>query len=287
MKLEWYSVLLVLLMVVLVGSVRGDHHSDAEEVVVASAEELNGIKAKKITWEKDGAKMVLIPEGFKKTEDSYDEFGDLVPGKLVKVSDPLYMDAFEVTVGQFKKFLKFSGYKPKYGIGQGYDARPINWNKVYEYSPTDKHPMIYVWWVDAVAYAKWASKRLPTEAEWEFAARGGLVDKKFSWGDNEAVSREYANYKEVGGKDKWNAPAPVGSLKPNGYGLYDMSGNLWEWCQGWYDSNSHALRRVLRGGSWDYKSYCLPVAYRHPSPPRSLYYGIGFRCVSGLPAAQQ
>ena len=91
----------VLLMFVLVGLVRAE---DVKEVVVASAEELKGIKAKKITWEKDGAKMVLIPEGFKKTEDSYDEFGDLVPGKPVKVSDPLYMDTTEVTVGQFKKF---------------------------------------------------------------------------------------------------------------------------------------------------------------------------------------
>ena len=96
------------LLVALVGLVRAE---DAKEVVVASAKELKGIKAKTIIWKNDGAKMVLIPEGFKKTEDSYDEFGDLVPGKPVKVSDPLYMDTTEVTVGQFKKFLKSSGYK--------------------------------------------------------------------------------------------------------------------------------------------------------------------------------
>ena len=97
----------VLFLVALVGSVCAE---DAKEVVVASAKELKGIKATTIIWEKDGAKMVLIPEGFKKTEDSYDEFGDLVPGKPVKVSDTLYMDTTEVTVGQFKKFLKSSDY---------------------------------------------------------------------------------------------------------------------------------------------------------------------------------
>ena len=133
--------LAVLLMVALVGSV---YAGDAKEVVVSNAEELKGIKAKKITWEKDGAKMVLIPEGFKKTEDSYDDFGDLVPGKPVKVSDPLYMDTTEVTVGQFKKFLKSSGYKTQ---------EPINWKAVYKYSSTDKHPMILVSWYGATAYA--------------------------------------------------------------------------------------------------------------------------------------
>ena len=282
MKLEWYSVLLVLLMVVLVGSVRGDHHSDAEEVVVASAEELNGIKAKKITWEKDGAKMVLIPEGFKKTEDSYDEFGDLVPGKPVKVSDTLYMDTTEVTVGQFKKFLKSSGYKTQ---------EPIDWKVVYKYSSTAKHPMILVSWHDATAYAKWAGKRLPTEVEWGFAARGGLENKKYSWGDDKAVARDYANCDGIGGRDKWQSIAPVGSLKPNGYGLYDMEGNVWEWCQDWYDEEEYGVirSRVLRGGSWQCNfTYGQRGAFRFAGYPLdSDNDDFGFRCVLGFPAAKQ
>ena len=263
----------VLFLVALVGSVCAE---DAKEVVVASAEELKGIKAKKITWEKDGAKMVLIPEGFKKTEDSYDEFGDLVPGKPVKVSDTLYMDTTEVTVGQFKKFLKSSGYKTQ---------EPIDWKAVYKYSSTDKHPMILVRWHGATAYAKWAGKRLPTEAEWEFAARGGLKNKKYSWGDDKAVARDYANYDGIGGRDKWKYCAPVGSLKPNGYGLYDMGGNVWEWCQDWWDSDK--TRRILRGGSWDLDPSGLRAAYRDDYGPTSASSGYGFRCVSGFPAAQQ
>ena len=246
----------VLLVVALVGLVC------AEDVkVVASAEELKGIKAKIIIWKKDGAKMVWIPEEFEVVVPSwtkpavYDEFGDLVeaetviPEKMVKMGDAFFMDAFEVTVGLFKKFLKSSGYKP---------AEPIDWNKVYKYSPTDKYPMILVSWHDATAYAKWVGKRLPTEKEWEYAARGGLVGKEFPWGDSEAVARDYANYDGTGGKDKWEYCAPVGSFKPNGYGLYDMAGNVWEWCRDWSDSDK--TKRVLRGGSWYVNTYNLRAA---------------------------
>ena len=139
---------------------------DTKEVVVESAKELKGVKAKKITWKKDGAKMVRIPEKLEKKviAATYDESDNLVsPEKEVvtKVPESFYMDAYEVTVGQFKKFLKSSGYKPD---------MPINWSQVYRASPKDKHPMIIVSWHDATAYAKWASKRLPTEMEWEHAA---------------------------------------------------------------------------------------------------------------------
>ena len=268
----------VLLLVALVGSVRAE---DAKEVVVSSAKELKGIKATTIIWKKDGAKMVRIPEKFEvvpsRTEPAvYDKFGDLIeaetviPAKKVKVGDTFFMDAFEVTVGLFKKFLKSSDYEPK---------QPIDWNKVYEKSPTGKHPMIYVSWHDATAYAKWAGKRLPTEKEWEFAARGGLVGKEFPWGDDEAVARDYANYDGIRGKDKWKYCAPVGSFRPNGYGLFDMSGNVFEWCQGWFGSDQ--IFRVLRGGSWVNASYRLRVADRYGTPSSWDDYR-GFRCVSGF-----
>ena len=239
--------LAVLLMVALVGSV---YAGDAKEVVVSNAEELKGIKAKKITWKKDGAKMVRIPT--------------IAPNSI-------YMDTTEVTVGQFKKFLKSTDHT--------FDGEL--WAKVDKRSPTDKQPMIYVSWYDATAYAKWAGKRLPTEAEWEYAARGGLVRKRFPWGDDKDIARNYANYQGIGGKDKWGrTTAPVGSLKPNGYGLFDMSGNVWEWCQDWYDRSRS--KRVLRSGSWGFDTHVLRVASRcFSSSGRDG--SSGFRCVSGLP----
>ena len=265
-----------MLLVLLAFSVYAD---DEKTVVVGSVKELKGITAKKIIWKKDGAKMVWIPYEVvtpAKTKPAvYDEFGDLVkaetviPEKIKSLS--FYMDAYEVTIGQFKKFLKSSGYKPD---------EPINWNKVYKYSPADKHPMIYVNWHDATAYAKWAGKRLPTEVEWEFSARGGLKNKEYSWGDNESLARDYANYDGTGGGDKWDeTTAPVGSFNPNGYGLFDMAGNVYEWCQDWYDSEQD--KRVLRGGSWYDLSNDLRVASRLYNDPDSRSLIHGFRCVSG------
>ena len=250
-------ILAVLLMVIVGGSVRAE---DAKEVVVANAQELKGIKAKKITWKKDGAKMVRIP-----WISSYTKYGD--PN-----FEPFYMDTTEVTVGQFKKFLKSSDYEPK---------KPINWEKLYEYSPTDEHPMIYVSWFDAQAYCEWAGKRLPREAEWEFAARGGLKNKEFPWGDEESIAREYANFSGVLGRDQWDeTTAPVGSFRANGYGLHDMAGNVWEWCASWYSEDKK--HRVLRGGTWRSLAIFLRVAYRNfTCNPIFINVIGGFRCVSG------
>ena len=140
--------------------------------------------------------------------------------------------------------------------------------------------MINVDWHDATAYAKWFGKRLPTEKEWEFAARGGLIDKEYSWGNDVSLARDHANYRGVGGRDKWDRiTAPVGSLQPNGYGLYDMAGNVWEWCQDSYDSDQK--RKVLRGGSWLALTNSLRLAYRPIDNPNSRYIYYGFRCVSG------
>jgi len=138
--------------------------------------------------------------------------------------------------------------------------------------------MVYVTYHDATAYAKWAGKRLPSEAEWEFAARGGLVGKTFVWGDDESVAREYANFGGTGGRDKWVImTAPVGSFRPNGYGLFDMVGNVREWCQYW--NNEDKKHRVLRGGSWSGDTYVLRVADRYGNDPANTLYYVGFRCV--------
>ena len=235
-----------MLLILLVFSVCAE---DEKAVVVGSAKELKGVTTKKIIWKKDRAKMAAIP--------------------ALNATKPFWMDATEVTVGQFKKFLESSDYKPD---------EPIDWDNVSKYSPTEKHPMIYVSWHDATAYAKWAEKRLPTGKEWEWAARGGLQNKEYSWGEDESLARDYANYKRTGGQDKWEwAAAPGGSLKPNGYGLFDMSGNVWEWCQDWYSSDRNY--RVLRGGSWGSTTYFLRVARHGYAPPPNGNNDDGFRCV--------
>ena len=238
----------------------------------------------------DGASMALIPAGSFEMGDSKDE-----PEAWMKWSRPVhtveldafYMDVHEVTVGQFRKFVEESGYV--YNL----------WDDVAVFSPTGKHPMIWVTWDDATAYAKWADKRLPTEAEWEYAARGGLIGKRYPWGDE--ITHDHANWgNTVSGKDKWNRCAPVGSFDPNGYGLYDMVGNVLEWCSDWYDPDYYSnspLRnpqgpstgewRVLRGGSWlsaspHYPALTLRVASRLNFYPKCRDGYYGFRCVSGF-----
>ena len=224
-----------MLLVLLAFSVYAE---DGKAVVVGSAEELKGISAKKIIWQKDGAKMALVPAGSFEMGDHLNGMGDALPVHAVEL-DTFYIDIYEVTVGQFKQFVDENGYSYNY------------WDNVAKYSPEDEYPMVYVSWDDAVAYCNWVGKRLPTEAEWEYAARGGLKGKR----------------------DR--STAPVGSLKPNGYGLFDMSGNVWEWCE------LLSISSVLRGGSWDNYASGLHVARRSSNGPVRIYGNVGFRCVSG------
>ena len=233
------------------------------------------MKDEEIVWEKDGAEMMLVPAGSFEMGDHFHEGkddGSELPVHRVEL-DGFYMDAYQVTVGQFKQFVEDSGYD--YDSGYYYDR----WDDVAEQSPTNLHPMIYVNWNDATAYAKWAGKRLPTEAEWEYSARGGLVGKRYSCGD------EYSTIhvpRKAAGKDKWEFTAPVGSFKPNGYGIFDMPGNVWEWCQ-----DSDKTKRVLRGGSWYNNPNSLRAATRYSFNPSLSNDFNGFRCVSGFPVAQQ
>jgi len=154
-----------------------------------------------------------------------------------------------------------------------------------------EHPVVHVSWDDAVAYAKWAGKTLPTEAEWEFAARGGLDGKRFSWGDDARPSNQHmANtfqgdfpYRQTA-EDGFVRTSPVKSFPPNGYGLYDMAGNVWQWTADWYRGadESPVPRRVIKGGSFlCHESYCesyRPSARRGTAPDTGSSH-VGFRLV--------
>lgn len=178
----------------------------------------------------------------------------------------------------------------------------------------DNFPAVHISWDDAVAYAKWAGKRLPTEAEWEWAARGGIADAVFAWG-NEPI--EQGNIKantwqgrfpdQNSKRDGFYAAAPVRSFKANAYGLFDMAGNVWEWCSDWYRPDYFAQvarpegvknpmgpdssfdpdeptvpKRVQRGGSFlCHDSYCASyrVAARMKASPDTGLMHSGFRCV--------
>lgn len=180
----------------------------------------------------------------------------------------------------------------------------------------ENYPVVHISWNDANAYAKWAGKRLPTEAEWEFAARGGLINKKFSWGNQQPEQgKPKANIWQ--GKfpylntamDKFIGAAPVKSFPPNKYGLYDMSGNVWEWCSDWYapeyykelvgiisidptgpsksfDWTEPSIpKKVVRGGSFlCNSSYCkgYRVTARMNSSPDTGLEHTGFRCVADI-----
>ena len=260
----------------------------------------------------DTAPMVLIPAGEFQMGSDYNTIGNEATRPMHPVYvDAFYIDKYEVTVGQYNQFVRATNYRPL-----------PDW--VYRYSRTDAHPVIGVSWHDARAYAKWAGKRLPTEAEWEKAARGGLVQKNHAWG-NTPVDGTQCNFadknlriiwdREREPEDNWADEnlndgyaytAPVGSYPPNGYDLYDMVGNVWEWCFDAYDKNFYANSpyenpiaeilikdgannivavnklRVTRGASWYDGVSSVWIASRLGQSPEGEVINIGFRCVKSV-----
>ncbi len=244
------------------------------------------------------ADMVIIPAG---------EFlmgsNDADANNSEKPVHPAYVDAFFidkhlVTNAQYKAFLDASPQWQKDNILMDYHNG--NYLKTWNGNnyPKDKanHPVVYVSWYAAMAYTQWVEKRLPTEAEWEKAARGGLTGKKYPWGDQ--IDMTKANYgKNIG------QITPIGEYPPNDYGLYDIVGNVWEWCVdehildfygnspqrnpvaggdiNYVLNNFTTLKtyRVLRGGSWMSIPRYVRVAPRFRFSPAHSIHNVGFRCV--------
>ena len=213
--------------------------------------------------------------------------------------DAFYMDIYEVTNAQYKAFIDANPEWQKDNIAPEYhDGVYLRlWDGNTYPEGKANHPVIYVSWYAAMAYAEWSGKRLPTEAEWEKAARGGLVGKLYPSGDT--LDTSLANYTR-----NFNAPIAVGQYPPNGYGLYDMAGNISEWCLDEYDPNFYATaprenpiskgtrqtiingfkkvqkkKRILRGGCWSDNGLFLRVAYRDWGPQNYTSVFRGFRCV--------
>jgi formylglycine-generating enzyme required for sulfatase activity len=254
------------------------------------------------------------------------------PVHEVEVS-PFYVDAATVTNAQFAEFVKETRYKT--------EAEKFGWSFVFRlflspweaakvrqvvqgtpwWAPVEgaywlhpegpdtniddrlDHPALHVSWNDAMAYCKWAGKRLPTEAEWEYAARGGLEQKIYPWGDELTPGGEHrcniwqGTFPEHNTKrDGYVGTAPAKSFPPNGYGLYNVSGNVWEWTNDWFAKHYYmesprkdpkgpvsGENRVMRGGSFlCHKSYCnrYRVAARSSNTPDSSTGNMGFRCVA-------
>ncbi len=163
-----------------------------------------------------------------------------------------------------------------------------------------RHPVVHVSWNDASAYAAWAAKALPTEAQWEYAARGGLEQKLYPWGDGLTPEGQHrcniwqgAFPVEDTAEDGYAGTCPVDAFPPNGFGLYSVTGNVWEWCADWFGTSfASTLRdpegpaegpgKVMKGGSFlCHASYCnrYRVAARTSNPPDSSASNVGFRCV--------
>ena len=258
-------------------------------------------------------RMVFVAGGTFRMGNDLARDSDEHPAHEVSVG-PFTMDEHEVTNRQFAQFVAQTGYvttAQQRGWSYVFNHRRKEWVRCEgadwrrpggpdtSLDARDDYPVVHVSWHDATAYARWSGKQLPTEAQWEYAARAGLRDADYPWGREELIDGRYqANYRQHGkdpAADGFGRLAPVKSYPPSRFGLYDVSGNVWEWCRDCYGGDyyrwspredpsgpSEGPRRVIRGGSWlspeNYR-FGHHVSTRDKRPPDETSQHIGFRCI--------
>ncbi|MBI4851513.1 MAG: SUMF1/EgtB/PvdO family nonheme iron enzyme [Acidobacteria bacterium] len=233
--------------------------------------------------------MVLIKGGWMKM-GSEEGNEDERPVRDIKV-DSFYMDVTPVTNTQFQKFVN----ETKYVTDAEKEGEEYDWQR-YASSERADHPVTCISWNDAMAYAKWADKRLPTEAEWEYAARGGKIGESYPWGKEDP--KNHANFGQgdlAGAALTGEVELPTKAVKAypaNGYGLFNMAGNVWQWCNDWYEKGYYFSAsetnpkgpasgkvKVLRGGSWYTDAAKIRVSARNSDTPTGgRQNDYGFRC---------
>jgi len=267
-----------------------------------------------------GMKLVLIPPGefmMGSSESEADRSSDEAQHR-VRITKPYYLGMHEVTVGQFRAFVEARSYRTeaerdgKGGYGLGSDG---NWSQKPEYtwrnvgfSQGEDHPVVNVSWNDAAAFIEWLSEkdrrsyRLPTEAEWEYGCRGGTTTAYQYGTDPEGLVQvgnvadgtakaKFSGWSTISARDGYVFTAPGGSFRANGFGFYDMHGNVFEWCSDWYGDYVMAQvgdptgptagsLRVFRGGGWFSLAGFCRSASRRWSTPDYRYYNLGFRLAS-------
>jgi formylglycine-generating enzyme required for sulfatase activity len=297
-----------------------------------------------------GMTLVLIPAGeflmgsgesAAEIIKAYSQFGhkpyyyaDELPQHRVRITRPYYIGTCEVSNAQFRRFIESTGYKtqaereePNDPMGSGgwgfnqHEAkfvgrrREFNWRNP-GFDVPDSQPVVDVTWNDVTAFCKWLSDtehktyRLPTEAEWEYAARAGTTTRYWSGDDPESLThianiadfsffKMYPTYypreKTLSGTDGYHLPAPIGHFPPNAFGLHDVHGNVWEWTADWYDENYYSVsptddpkgpstghQRVRRGGAWHSAPLYCRVSFRNYNTPQSRYPNLGFRVVRNV-----
>jgi formylglycine-generating enzyme required for sulfatase activity len=241
------------------------------------------------------------------------------PARRVSIGKPIWISRTEVTVDAFSRFVAATGYQTEaertgrgrfWQTDQGWDwVQGLTWRRPFPNVPADPQwPAVQVSWADSDAFCRWSGGRLPTEAEWEYAARGGRNRERFPWGNNPTplvAGKIQANGPDertlgrfplweifTGFDDGYEMLAPVGRFAPNGFGLFDIAGNAWEWVGDWYAPDAYAklpavdphgpensAGHVARGGSWGYAPRQLRSSERGWAEPGFWTATFGFRCI--------